>query len=220
MEEKIRNLKSDLKSITKHKLRTERDASNLRVAASYLCNELSTIKSELQFLFKNLEFECSFAAVDVTASKLQTDYAARLLLPCSPINRTPTASWLHGRNAVVPTAIQCCPSESKWQISNARHQLAMIGICTASERSKVNSHIHNLNVHEKGFNELFNKERLLLETREKELREKEADELEIARDKKKMAATRNEQRVREAATVDAEADAIEKACIVLKVSLS
>ncbi|XP_073953548.1 uncharacterized protein isoform X2 [Choristoneura fumiferana] len=161
MEEKIRNLKSDLKSITKHKLRTERDASNLRVAASYLCNELSTIKSELQFLFKNLE-------------------------------------------------------ESKWQISNARHQLAMIGICTASERSKVNSHIHNLNVHEKGFNELFNKERLLLETREKELREKEADELEIARDKKKMAATRNEQRVREAATVDAEADAIEKACIVLK----
>ncbi|XP_073953547.1 uncharacterized protein isoform X1 [Choristoneura fumiferana] len=162
MEEKIRNLKSDLKSITKHKLRTERDASNLRVAASYLCNELSTIKSELQFLFKNLE-------------------------------------------------------ESKWQISNARHQLAMIGICTASERSKVNSHIHNLNVHEKGFNELFNKERLLLETREKELREKEADELEIARDKKKMAATRNEQRVREAATVDAEADAIEKACIVLKI---
>lgn len=66
----------------------------------------------------------------------------------------------------------------------------------------------------------FCSERLLLETREKELREKEADELETERQKKQLAAARNEQRAREAAAVDAEADAVEKACIVLKVSIS
>ncbi|XP_063366811.1 chromosome partition protein Smc-like [Cydia amplana] len=106
--------------------------------------------------------------------------------------------------------------ESKSQISNARHQIAMIEICTSSETSKVSSHVEHLNAHREGYHVLFDKERALSEVREKELRVKEAEELESERQKLKIVAARNDQRAREAAVLDAESHAIEQACVVLK----
>ncbi|XP_063540714.1 uncharacterized protein LOC134749627 [Cydia strobilella] len=106
--------------------------------------------------------------------------------------------------------------ESKSEISNARHQIAMIEICTSSETSKVSSHVEHLNAHREGYYVLFDKERTLSEVREKELREKEAEELESERQKLKIVTARNDQRAREAAVLDAESHAIEQACVVLK----
>ncbi|XP_031765763.2 uncharacterized protein LOC113521854 [Galleria mellonella] len=104
----------------------------------------------------------------------------------------------------------------KNKLSQYKYQISMIDICRTSEMTKIGSQIDNVRCHTKGFEEMFAKEHNIFESYKKELREKEAVEQEVEKQKEREAAEENEQRAKDVANVELECDNIERECVVLK----
>nr|XP_021182162.2 uncharacterized protein LOC110370606 [Helicoverpa armigera] len=104
----------------------------------------------------------------------------------------------------------------KNQLTQSKHQISMIEMCTASEDLKVDMHVGTLNQHLEGFQVLFDRDRREIEERIKEQRDKEAKKQEELRLKEKQIAEEHQRHEREAAAITEECQAIESECAVLK----
>ncbi|CAH0590399.1 unnamed protein product [Chrysodeixis includens] len=104
----------------------------------------------------------------------------------------------------------------KNQITQSKHQISMIDICTVSEDLKIEAHISTMGAHLDGFQEMFDRERKEVEYRIKQQRDKEAELQELQRQKECQLAEENARHQREAAAVEEECAAIERECAVLK----
>ncbi|XP_026737788.1 inner centromere protein A-like [Trichoplusia ni] len=104
----------------------------------------------------------------------------------------------------------------KNQITQSRHQISMIDICTVSEDLKIETHKSTMNAHLAGFQEMFDKEQREVEYRIKQQKDKEAELLELQRQKECQIAEEKARQQREAAAIEEECAAIERECAVLK----
>ncbi|XP_064073869.1 uncharacterized protein LOC113398802 [Vanessa tameamea] len=121
----------------------------------------------------------------------------------------------------------------KEQISQMKYQNTMIDICSESEKSKVESHTININNHKNAFDDLFKKgmqkkarhnlkyfkcviEREDLEFKHMELKAKKAKNEEIERQTYAKILEENEQKAKEAATIEEEYEALERECNILR----
>ncbi|XP_045502194.1 uncharacterized protein LOC123699312 [Colias croceus] len=96
-----------------------------------------------------------------------------------------------------------------------KSQIIMIDVCRASEESKINVLESNLNVYKNEYDELYKKERDLVDQQNVQLKQKEAEEEEIERVKLTKILERNEQQAKEAEAIEQECEAIERECSVL-----
>nr|XP_034835534.1 uncharacterized protein LOC117991998 [Maniola hyperantus] len=103
----------------------------------------------------------------------------------------------------------------KDQISKVTNQISITEICSVSEKCKFETHLSNINAHKQGFEDIFARERKISELYNKELKEKEAQQEEIDRQKMAKVLEMNEQKGKEAAAIESECDAIERECNVL-----
>ncbi|CAG4946757.1 unnamed protein product [Colias eurytheme] len=101
------------------------------------------------------------------------------------------------------------------QISQMKSQIIMIDVCRASEESKINVLESNLNVYKNEYDELYKKERDLVDQQNIQLKQKEAEEEEIEKVKLTKILERNEQQAKEAEAIEQECEAIERECSIL-----
>ncbi|CAH2237991.1 jg18105 [Pararge aegeria aegeria] len=107
----------------------------------------------------------------------------------------------------------------KNQISQVTHQISIIQICSVSEKSKIESHLQNINAHKQGFDAMNARERKISELHNKELEHKQQAEEEIERQKLAKILEMNERKGIQAAAVESECEAIERECNVLTVGI-
>ncbi|CAH2089407.1 unnamed protein product [Euphydryas editha] len=104
----------------------------------------------------------------------------------------------------------------KQQISQMNCQTTMIKICSESEKSKVECYSVHINNYKNDFDALFTKEHELFQIRQKELEEKEAEKMELERQKHAKALEINEQKAKEATVIEDECERIEQECNILR----
>ncbi|CAG9564124.1 unnamed protein product [Danaus chrysippus] len=103
----------------------------------------------------------------------------------------------------------------KQKIIQTKYQIAMIDICAASEKAKIENHSKVIKSRKESFDQLFANEIQEHEAKNEKLRTKRAEAEEEQRKKEANILERNEMKTKEAVAIEEECLAIEKECSVL-----
>nr|XP_032519873.1 uncharacterized protein LOC116771971 [Danaus plexippus plexippus] len=103
----------------------------------------------------------------------------------------------------------------KQKIIQSKYQIAMIDICAASEKAKLENYSKVIQIRKESFDQLFANEIKQHNAKNEKLRTKLAEAEEAQRKKEANILERNQMKTKEAVAIEEECVAIEKECSVL-----